>query len=70
MITFLQFALPREPPRLAPKPTGVLIGRIGHHDPVPPGPRDSRNEFPDSLVKNALRAYGITGVMLPRYWVA
>ena len=68
MITLLQFALPREPPRLAPKPTGVLRGRIGDHDSVPPGARDSR-ESPDSLLQNALRAYSITGVMLPRYWV-
>ena len=56
-------------PHLAPKPTGVLIGRIGNHDSVPPGARDSRNELPDSLLEPALRAYGITGVMLPRYWV-
>jgi len=69
VITLLQSALPREPPRLAPKPTGVLMGRIGNDDSVPPGARDSCNELPDPLLENALRAYGIPGVMLPRYWV-
>jgi uncharacterized protein (DUF305 family) len=69
VITLLQSALPREPPRLGPKPTGVPIGRIGNHDCVPPRARDSRTELSDSSLENALRAYGITGVMLPRYWI-
>ena len=57
------------PPRPASNPAVVLVGRIRKHVSVAPGARDSRNELPDSLVKLALRAYGITGVMLPRFWV-
>jgi uncharacterized protein (DUF305 family) len=56
-------------PRHASNLAVVLVGRIRNHVSVAPGARDSRNELPDSLVKLALRAYGTTGVMLPRYRV-